>query len=49
MTKKTKPEPDDKEQAARFLEAAKKIKEPLSEKAFEKAFDNIAKKKKVSK
>lgn len=46
--KKTKPEPDDKEQAARFIEAAKKIKEPLSKKAFENAFDKIVKKKRLT-
>jgi len=34
-TRKKQPEPDDKEQADRFIEAAKKIDEPLSKKAFE--------------
>ncbi|MGA7579485.1 MAG: hypothetical protein ACLQUW_15965 [Desulfobaccales bacterium] len=49
MGRKKKPEPDDKEQAARFIEAAKKIEEPLSKKGFEKAFDKIAKKKRATK
>ena len=40
---------DDKEQAARFIEAAKKIEEPLSKKDFEEVFDKIVKKKRVSK
>lgn len=47
--KKKKPEPDDKKQYARFLEAAKKIEEPLPKKAFEEAFDKIVKKKRVTK
>ncbi len=48
-SRKKKPEPDDKEQAARFIEAAKKIEEPLSKKAFEEVFDKIVKKKRVTK
>lgn len=35
MGRKKRPEPDDKEQAARFIEAAKRIEEPLSRKGFE--------------
>ncbi len=49
MNRKKRPEPDDKEQAARFIEAARQIEEPLSKKAFEEAFDKIAKKKRVVK
>lgn len=45
-TREKQPEPDDKEQAARFIEAAKKIEEPISKKAFEEVFDKIVKKKK---
>ena len=43
------PEPDDKEQAARFIEAAKKIEEPISKKDFEEIVGKIVKKKRVSK
>ena len=46
--RKKKSEPDDKEQAARFIEAAKKIEDPLSKKGFEGVFDKIAKKKQKS-
>lgn len=49
MSKKKRPEPDDKEQAARFIEAAKKIEEPLSKKGFEGVFDKIVKKEKAIK
>jgi hypothetical protein len=49
MTKKTKHEPNDKEQYARFIEAAKQVEEPDSMKAFEEAFSKIIKKKRVSK
>ncbi len=45
MPTKKRPEPDDQEQAARFIEAAKKIEEPLSKKAFEEVFDKIVKNK----
>jgi len=48
-TKKKRSEPDDKEQAARFIEAAKKIEDPLSKKGFEEVFDKIVKKKRVTK
>lgn len=47
--KKTKPKPDDKEQYARFIEAAKKIDNPDAKKAFEEAMSKIVKKKKVHK
>ena len=49
MSKKKRPEPDDKEQAARFIEVAKRIEEPISKKAFEEVFDKIVKKKQVPK
>ncbi len=43
--KKSKPEPDDKEQFARFIEAAKLIETPDSKAAFEEALAKIIKKK----
>jgi hypothetical protein len=49
MPRKKQPEPDDKEQAARFIETAKKIEKPLSKKAFQEVFDRIVKKNRVSK
>ncbi|MFZ0052556.1 MAG: hypothetical protein WAK96_12345 [Desulfobaccales bacterium] len=49
MGRKKRPEPDDKEQFARFIEAAKQIENPDAKKAFEEAFDKIVKKKKVPK
>lgn len=49
MTPKKRPEPDDKEQAARFIEAAKQIEEPISKKAFQEVFDKIVSRKRVSK
>ncbi len=49
MGRKKRPEPDDKEQFARFIEVAKQIEEPNSKEAVEKAFDKIAKKKKAIK
>lgn len=49
MDRKKQQEADDKEQAARFIEAAKKIEELLSKKDFEGVFDKIAKKKRASK
>ena len=49
MSRKKRPEPDDKEQAARFIKVAKQIEEPISKKAFEEVFDKIVKKKRVSK
>jgi hypothetical protein len=48
-TKKSKPIPDDKEQSARFIEAAKRIDNPDAKAAFEEAMGKIVKKKKVSK
>jgi hypothetical protein len=47
-TKKIKPEPDDKEQYAQFIEAAKQIDNPDAKKAFEEALAKIIKKKRVS-
>jgi hypothetical protein len=47
--KKSKPEPDDKEQFARFIETAKSIENPDAKKAFEGALDKIIKKKRTSK
>lgn len=44
--KKIKPIPDDKEQYARFIEAAKQIDNPDAKKAFEEAMAKIVKKKK---
>lgn len=49
MDRKNKSEPDDKLQAARFIEAVKKIEEPLSKKEFEEVFDQIVKKKRPTK
>jgi hypothetical protein len=49
MTKRLPPKPDDKEQYARFIEAAKQIYNPDAKKAFEEAFSKIVKKKKVLK
>jgi len=47
--KKSKPEPDDKEQFARFIEKAKEIQNPDAKEAFEKALSKIVKKKRVTK
>jgi hypothetical protein len=47
--KKSKPEPDNKEQFARFIEAAKLIDNPDAKEAFEKAISKIVTKKKVPK
>ncbi len=47
--KKSKPTPDDKEQFARFIEAAKQIENPDAKKAFEGAMGKIIRKKRVSK
>jgi hypothetical protein len=49
MNKKTKIEPDNKEQFARFVEAAKKIENPDAKEAFEDALDKIIKGKKPAK
>ncbi|MGB8993105.1 MAG: hypothetical protein WCD80_13710 [Desulfobaccales bacterium] len=43
--KKSKPEPDDKEQFARFIEAAGQIESDNPQEAFEEAIRKIAKKK----
>ena len=48
-TKKSKPEPDDKEQFARFIEAAKRIDNPDAKEAFEEALAKIVKKKRTPK
>lgn len=47
--KKSKPNPDDKEQYARFIEAAKRIENPDAKEAFEKALQNIIRKKRPPK
>lgn len=49
MSREKRPEPDDKEQFSRFIDAAKKIEEPISKKAFEEIVGKIVKKKRVSK
>ena len=43
--KKTKPEPDNKEQFARFIEAAKQVDNPNAKEVFEEALAKIVKKK----
>lgn len=45
MGRKKRSETDDKEQYARFIEAAKRIENPDAKKAFEEAFSKIIKKK----
>lgn len=42
MSKKAKPEPDDKEQSQRFIETAKKLEVDEREKSFEKALEQMA-------
>ena len=49
MSRKKQPEPDDKEQFARFIEKAKEIQRDDAKAAFEEAISKIAKKKQVSK
>ena len=44
-----RPEPDDKEQFARFVEKAKEIQRDDAKEVFEEAFDKIVKKKQVTK
>lgn len=44
---KSKPEPDDKEQSARFIETAKRLGADKGKEAFEKAIGKIVKKKKA--
>jgi hypothetical protein len=48
-TRKKRPEPDDKEQSARFIETAKRLGADKSKEAFEEAIIKIVKKKRVSK
>lgn len=45
MSRKKRPEPDDKEQFSRFTEAARQIEEPISKKAFKEIVGKIVKKK----
>ncbi len=49
MSRKKRPEPDDKEQFARFIEAAGQIESDNPQKAFEEAISKIVKKKRISK
>jgi hypothetical protein len=49
MGRKKKPEPDDKEQSARFIKKAKEIQRDDAEKAFDEAIDIIVKKKRIAK
>lgn len=46
--KKSKPKPDDKEQFARFVEAAGQIQSDNPKEAFEEALDKIVKKKRFT-
>lgn len=46
---KIKPEPDDKEQSARFIETAKQLGADKGKEAFEEAVKKIVKKKHISK
>jgi hypothetical protein len=48
-TKKSKPKPDDKEQSARFIEAARQVQSDNPKEAFEESLSKIIKKKKVPK
>ncbi|MGA7563951.1 MAG: hypothetical protein WBW55_12155 [Desulfobaccales bacterium] len=45
MSIKDKPNPDDKEQSARFIEAAGQVQSDNPKEAFEEAMNEIAKKK----
>jgi hypothetical protein len=45
MGRKKRPEPDDKEQFARFVEKAKEIQRDDAQEAFEEAMSKIVKKK----
>ena len=49
MSNKSKPKPDDKEQSARFIEAAGQVQSDNLQEAFEEAIYKIAKKKRPSK
>lgn len=48
MSRKKQPEPDDKEQFARFVEKAKEIQRDDAKEVFEEAMKTIIKKKKAS-
>lgn len=45
--RKSNPKPDNKDQFARFTEAAKQIDNPDAKEAFEEAMSKIVKKKKI--
>lgn len=45
MPRKEKPKPDNIEQSARFIEAAKQIDNPDAKEAFEEAIKKVVKKK----
>lgn len=49
MPRKKRPEPDDKEQSARFIETAKRLGADKGKEAFEEAIVKIIKKKRISK
>ncbi len=49
MSRKKRPEPDDKEQFARFVEKAKEIQRDDAKEVFEEAFGKIIRKKPLSK
>ena len=49
MSTKSKHKPDDKEQSARFIEAAGQVQSDNPKEAFEGALDKIIKKKRVTK
>lgn len=49
MGRKKRPEPDNKEQSARFIETAKRLGADKGKEAFEEAIGKIVKKKRVSK
>lgn len=49
MGRKKRPEPDDKEQSARFIEKAEQVQSHNAKEAFDEAFDKIVKKKRISK
>lgn len=48
MSREKRPEPDDKEQSARFIETAKRLGADKGKEAFEEAISTIVKKKRVS-
>ena len=49
MSRRKRPEPDDKEQSARFIETAGQIQSNNPNEAFEETIKKIAKKKRISK